>query len=222
MEIYDVTVPLDERVPIYPGDPPLRVQRVASLAGGAVCNLSRLDCGVHTGTHVDAPGHFIDGAPGVDGLPLEAMLGPVEVVDATSLPGLIDAAALADLGVSARAADPAGGPGRIDRLIFKTRNSQLWSSPEFTEDFVGVTANAAAMLVERGVRLVGIDYLSISPPGDPTPTHRVLLEAGVVILEGLDLRAVPPGRYGLMCLPIRLVGSDGAPARVVLTAPSAP
>jgi arylformamidase len=206
MEIYDVTVPLDVRVPIYPGDPAFRLDRVASLADGAVCNLSKLDCGVHTGTHVDAPVHFIEGAAGVDGLPLAAMLGRAEVVDATSLPGHVDAAALADLPI------PAG----TERLIFKTRNSRLWSSPAFVEDFVGVTAEAAVTLVERGVRLVGIDYLSIAPPGDPTPTHLALLKAGVVVLEGLDLRAVPPGSYDLVCLPARLVGADGAPARVVL------
>ena len=206
MALYDVTVPLDSRVPIFPGDPDFRLERVASLSDGAVCNLSRLDCGTHTGTHIDAPVHFIDGAPAVDATPLEAMLGPAYVVDATSVSERIDAGTLGALAI----------PEDVDRLIFKTRNSELWALPTFAPDFVGVTARAAAALVERGVRLVGIDYLSIAPPGDPTPTHVALLSAGVVILEGLDLRAVAPGRYELLCLPIRLVGSDGAPARAVL------
>jgi len=206
MAIYDVTVPLDRHVPIFPGDPQFRIERVASLADGAVCNLSKLDCGVHTGTHVDAPVHFIDGAPGVEGMPLDAMLGPAYVIDATSVPGHIDAAVLETLEIPENAA----------RLLFKTRNSQLWSRPTFATDFVGVAEDAAAALVERGVRLVGIDYLSIAPPDDPTPTHLTLLGAGVVIVEGVDLRAVPAGRYELACLPIRLVGADGAPARVVL------
>jgi arylformamidase len=204
--IYDVTVPLDTRVPIFPGDPEFRLDRVASLADGAVCNLSRLDLGAHTGTHVDAPVHFIEGAPGVDEMPLEAMLGPAYVADATSVGGHIDAATFAELCI----------PPDVQRLIFKTPNSRLWASPTFAAHFVGVTEDAAAALVERGVRLVGIDYLSIAPPDDPTPTHVTLLRAGVVILEGVDLRSVPAGWYELACLPIRLAGADGAPARVIL------
>ena len=206
MDVYDVTVPLDGRVPIYPGDPRFHLDRVASLAAGAVCNLSRLDCGVHTGTHVDAPLHFIDGAPGVESMPVEAMLGPAYVVDATGVTGHIDAAALDTLEL----------PDDAERIIFKTSNSALWSSSTFATDFVGVDGAAAAKLVDRGLRLVGIDYLSIAPPGNPTPTHVALLAAGIVILEGTDLREVPPGRYELTCLPIPLVGADGAPARVLL------
>jgi arylformamidase len=204
--IYDVTVALEPNVPIFPGDPDFRLLRVKSLAEGAVCNLSQLDCGVHTGTHVDAPNHFIDGTPGVEGMPLDAMLGPAYVVDATSVRGHIDADALGNLEV----------PSDMERLLFKTTNSNLWSSSTFQPNFVGISEDAAVALVERGVRLVGIDYLSIAPPNDPTPTHVALLQAGVVIVEGLDLRSVPAGHYDLVCLPIRLVGSDGAPARVVL------
>jgi arylformamidase len=158
---------------------------------------------------VDAPVHFIDGASGVDSMPLEAMLGPAYVLDATSVVGHIDGPALDSLRI----------PDGVDRLILKTSNCALWSSPAFVGDFVGVTADAAASLVERGLRLVGIDYLSIAPPDDPTPTHVTLLRAGIVILEGLDLRPVPPGWYELLCLPIRLVGADGAPARVLLRRP---
>jgi arylformamidase len=204
--IYDVTVPVDTTVPIFPGDPEFHLQRVKSLAEGAVCNLSRLDCGVHTGTHVDAPIHFINDTAGVDGMPLEAMLGPAYVVDATSIRGHIDASILSTLHV----------PADAKRVLFKTTNSDLWSSPTFESNFVGITEDAAVVLVDQGVRLVGIDYLSIAPPNDPTPTHVALLQAGVVILEGVDLRSVPAGQYDLACLPIRLVGSDGAPARVIL------
>lgn len=204
--IYDVTVPLDANVPIFPGDPEFDLLRVKRLAEGAVCNLSRLDCGAHTGTHVDAPIHFIEDTPGVDGMPLEAMLGPAHVIDATSIRGHIDANALSTLHV----------PADAQRLLFKTTNSTLWSLPRFEPNFVGITEDAAVVLVDRGVRLVGIDYLSIAPPDDPTPTHVALLQASVVILEGVDLRSVPAGQYDLACLPIRLVGSDGAPARVIL------
>lgn len=196
-------------MPVYEGDPPVVVERVASIAAGDGLNLSRIAFGLHTGTHVDAPAHFIDGAPGVDGLPLEALVGPARVVDATGVTGDIDEATLAGLLI----------PPKTERLLLKTRNSRLWDRDSFSLDFAGLTQGAAEELVRRGIRLVGIDYLSIAPAADPAPTHVALLRAGVVILEGLDLRRVEAGEYMLACLPLRVVGADGAPARAVLWHP---
>jgi len=195
MEIFDVSVPVHPGMVTYPGDPTVRLERVSAIADGAVANISRLDFGVHTGTHVDAPLHFIDGAPGTEQLPLDALVGPARVIAARSL----DAEGLA-------AAELA------ERVLFKTSNSELWARDEFVHDFVSLTEDGARLLVERGVRLIGIDYLSVGDEG----AHHVLLEAGVVAIEGLDLREIDAGDYQLVCAPLKLVGSDGAPARVFL------
>ena len=206
MELFDISVPLRPGMVVYPGDTPLRFERSQAIARGDAYNLTRLQLSAHAGTHVDAPLHFIDGAPGVTDLPLTALIGPAYVVDATGISADIDAATLARLDV------PAG----VSRIIFKTPNSRLWDRQEFSADFFGVTADAAKALVSSGVELVGIDYLSLAPASDPAPAHIVLLEAGVVILEGVDLRAVEPGPYRLICLPLPIEGCDGAPARAVL------
>ena len=191
MQIIDVSVPVRPGMITYPGDPEVRLDRVSSIADGDAANLSRLDLGVHSGTHVDAPLHFVDGGASVETLPLDVLVGPCVVVEG------LDAAAV-----------PAGA----ERVLFKTRNSRLWEREEFAEDFVALDAEAARALVAGGVRLVGIDYLSI---GDEE-AHRILLGAGVVVVEGLDLREVEPGEYRLVCAPLKLVGAEGAPARVLL------
>ena len=191
MQIIDVSVPVRPGMVTYPGDPPVRLERVSSIADGAAANLSRLDFGVHSGTHVDAPLHFVDRAAGAEALPLDVLVGPCVVVD-----GL----------------DVTAVPAGVERVLFKTANSRLWERDEFSADFVKLDGAAARALVEAGVRLVGIDYLSI---GDEE-AHHALLEAGVVAVEGLDLREVEPGEYRLVCAPLKLVGSDGAPARVLL------
>ncbi len=200
MEIIDATVSIRPGMVTYPGDPAVRLERVSSIADGAVANLSRLDFGVHSGTHVDAPLHFVDGGTSAESLPLDVLIGAARVVDATSVERRLDEAALAELEL------------RGDRILFKTRNSELWARDDFADDFVSLTADGAAFLLARGVRLVGIDYLSI---GDEA-AHLALLGAGVVTIEGLDLRQVEPGEYELICAPLKLVGSDGAPARVLL------
>jgi arylformamidase len=195
MRILDVSVPIRAGMVTYPGDPTVELERVSAIEAGAVANLSRLQLGVHTGTHVDAPIHFIDGAPAAEELPLDVLLGPVRVVAAQTL----------DAGELTRLELP-------PRVLFKTPNSDLWARPVFAEESVSLTADAAQVLLGRNVRLVGIDYLSI---GDED-AHRALLGAGVVTIEGLDLRGVEPGWYRLVCAPLKLVGSDGAPARVLL------
>jgi arylformamidase len=201
MALIDVTVPVHPGMVIYEGDPEVQVEEVLSIAAGHPANVSRLELGSHTGTHIDAPAHFLPGAAAVDDLPLEAMVGPAHVVDATGAPGDIDRAALDTLDLP-----------EADRLLFRTRNSELWARPRFTPDFVTIAPDAARDMVGHGVRLVGVDYLSVGSP----ETHRILLGAGVVVLEGLDLRRAPIGPCRLICLPLRLAGLDGAPARVLL------
>ncbi len=202
MEIIDVSVPIRSEMPIYDGNPGVRLTRVQAIEDGEAANVSELELGVHTGTHVDAPLHFIEGGDGAETLPLEVLIGAAHVVDATSLDGPIDAESLDGLEL----------PKDAERLILKTRNSELWRRNDFTREFIRLTADGARMLIGRGARLVALDYLSI---GDQE-AHRVLLGSGIVALEGLDLRDVEPGPYELICLPLRLVGSDGAPARAVL------
>jgi arylformamidase len=166
MEIFDLTVPVRTGMPVYPGDPEVRLERVGESPA-----VSRLDFGVHTGTHVDAPLHFLAGAAGADQLPLDVLIGPCEVV---------------------------AGSGAAERVLIK--------------DALELDGAAAQALVDQGVRLVGVDRMSV---GD-AEAHRILLGAGVVVVEGLDLSAVEPGPYELYCLPLKLVGSDGAPARTIL------
>ena len=207
MRIYDLTIGISPGLPVWPGDPPVTLERVKKIAEGANANVSHLACGVHTGTHVDAPVHFIDGAPGIDSLSLKVLTGRAYVIDLRNAQ-VLDAATL----------EASEIPPRTRRILFKTRNSALWArqEKEFQTDFVAVEASGAEWLVRKGVQLVGVDYLSVAPYGNSRPTHRILLEAGVAVVEGLDLSQVSQGRYALYCLPLKLVGSDGAPARVIL------
>lgn len=206
--IHDITVPFRTDLPLWPGDPPPRTSLMKSMSGGYRCNVTRLDTGVHFGTHLDAPCHFIEGAKAVDELDMNVLVGPCVVAEVPEAME-IGPAQLAALDV----------PEGTDRLLLKTRNSQLWNRPDhpFAEDFAALTADGARWVVERGIRLIGIDYLSIQLFADPvSTTHIVLLEAEVVIVEGLDLRAIEPGTYELTCLPLKLAGADGAPVRAIL------
>jgi arylformamidase len=198
----DVTVPIRHGMVHYDGNPEIRLERVQAIASGDGANVSRLDFGVHSGTHIDAALHFIDGGDGAENLPLEPLLGPCLVVDATGVQKTLDASAVASLAI------PAG----TERVLFKTRNSKLWANDKFTRDFVRLDGSGAEALIALGVRTVGIDYLSI---GDHD-AHVAFLGGGVVPIEGLNLLDVEPGPYRLVCLPLRVVGSDGAPARAVL------
>ncbi len=209
MKIYDITLPIFPGMPIWPGDPALVLERVESMDDGAQVNVSRLACSVHTGTHVDAPHHFLNDGRTVESLPLDVLTGPAWVA---ALP--LDA----DL-VTAPVLEAASIPAGTTRLLLKTRNSEIWRRGEmhFQEDFVAVSPDGAEWLLAHGIRLIGVDYLSVAPFQDSDPTHHILLRAGVVILEGVDLSVVEPGAYDLYCLPLKLVGSDGAPARAILT-----
>jgi arylformamidase len=203
----DVTVPVQDGMVHWPDNPPIEVRPHLSLEKGDAANVSHLSLGVHSGTHVDAPVHFIPGAPGVDALPLDRLLGDVRVLALPRGPA-ITAEAL-------RACAPVRG----ERLLFKTRNSsRRWDAEGFDPGFAYLSLDGARLLVEAGVRTVGIDYLSIAGMEEGEATHRLLLEAGVCIIEGLDLTRVEPGAYEMLCLPMRLKGGDGAPARVLLRA----
>ena len=201
-EIIDISVPLSPRTVSWENESAPVIERASSIEAGDGYNLSRLVLGCHTGTHVDAPLHFFEGGGSVDQLPLDALIGPVFVVDARDAADEIDAELVERL-----------LPADCERVLFATRNSELWNQSSFSNDYVGISPGAASLLVERGVRLVGVDYLSVGVP----ETHHELFSHGVVVLEGLDMRTVTAGRYRLLCLPLRILGADGAPARVVLT-----
>lgn len=210
MQIYDVTVPLSATTPTYPGDPKIEIKEWATLAKGDAANISVLHMGAHSGTHVDAPVHFIAGAPNVASLPLSALIGVAEVIEVPPETLVID-----EPFVSTNCHGPS------ERVLFKTRNSEFWGRPQdgFRVDYTYIDPGAAARLVSLGKKLIGIDYLSIEAfQSADFATHVELLSNGVVILEGLDLRAVPAGTYELLCLPLKIAGGsgDGAPARAVL------
>jgi arylformamidase len=206
MKIFDVSVPVSSRLPTWPGDPRVSLTRASSIARGDPANVSRLEAGVHTGTHVDAPVHFVDGATAIEEIPVETLVGPCLVVEADP-PGL-------DL----RPEDLPDTPHT--RVLFKTRNSERWArgDSDFETEFVAVGLELARRLVAERKLLVGVDYLSVESFHAPFehPVHHALLEARIVVVEGLDLSRVEPGEYEFYCLPLKLVGSDGAPARTVL------
>lgn len=194
--IIDISLPIGPDTPVWPGDPPVLVEPVARIEAGDPADVSRLVLGTHTGTHVDPPAHFVPGTATVDALPLDVLVGPAVV--APFPVGPIDPVALESRSL----------PEGTTRVLLQTAG-----------DAGALTPDGARWLVERGVRLVGADTLSIEPASDDYPVHRILLGAGVVIVEGLDLSAVVPGAYQLVCLPLRIVGGDGAPARAVLIGP---
>jgi arylformamidase len=207
--LHDISVAVCPEMPSWPGDPTFETRLVDAIAQGEAANVSWIGLCAHSGTHVDAPLHFLQGEVAVDSLPLDVLVGPCIVAELPAT-GVIHAADLAALALS---------PGAT-RLLVKTSNSRLWhSSPiEFRPDFVGLAPDAAAWVVKKGIRLLGIDYLSVEPYPAPHehPVHKTLLGAGVVLLEGIDLSAVSPGAYWLVCLPLKVIGLEGAPARAVL------
>lgn len=208
MRVYDITVALQPGMPLWPGDVPLELERVQKISEGDSSNVTKISCSVHIGTHVDAPIHFLEGGKGIEAISFRILNGRAYVVDLPQVK-LITAEVL----------EKADVPARTRRVLFKTRNSNYWNDPQhpFTTDFVGLDESAAHWLVKKGVQLVGVDYLSVAPYDAPRPTHEILLSHEVVILEGLDLRQVSHGRYMLHCLPMKIAGSDGAPARAILT-----
>lgn len=204
-EWIDVSMPLVNGMTVWPGDPPPLFEQTAWIEKGDLCNVTRMNVSVHTGTHMDAPRHFLRNGAGMDALPLEAVMGPARVIETHDAVAVRPGELPRDL--------QAG-----ERLLLKTPNSgrNLLDLP-FAEDFVFISREAARLLAEAGVQTVGVDYLSVGGfRQDLVETHEVLLEAGIWIIEGLDLRHIEPGEYEMACLPLKIIGSDGAPARAAL------
>jgi arylformamidase len=209
MRTYDISLTISPRLPVWPGDPPISLERIQKIEDGANSNVTHMDMSVHAGTHVDSPYHFLGaGYETVEQLSLRVLTGRAYVLNLHDDVSVVNATVLGKADI----------PPRTRRLLIKTRNSQYWAqnNPDFQTGFVGIDASGAQFLVDRGVKLIGIDYLSISPFHNSRPTHEILLKAGMVIVEGLDLSQVSQGRYTLFCLPLKLAGSDGAPARAIL------
>jgi arylformamidase len=202
----DVSVTLRNGMVSWPGDPPAHISHALEIERGDPCTVSLLEMGAHTGTHMDAPAHFVRGGIGIDRMPLDAAMGMARVIlihDHTSI-----------------TADELAGHRirRGERVLFRTHNSEhCWDTDRFFQDFVYISAKAARYLAERQVRLVGVDYLSVGGfRADGVETHQALLNAGIWLIEGLNLKQVRPGRVQLACLPLRIAGSDGAPARALV------
>lgn len=202
----DISVPLRNAMVHWPTDPPVRIERTLDMERGDASNLSTISMGSHTGTHMDAPLHFVRKGKGIDKMPLDVAAGRarvIEIGDGESIkPEELEQHRIR----------------RGERILFKTRNSlRGWKSETFIEDFVFLSREAARFLADRGPRVIGVDYLSVGGfKVDSIETHRILLEAGIWIIEGLDLSGVKPGRYDLICLPLKLDTGDGAPARAIL------
>jgi len=207
---WDISVALRDGMVCWPGDNPPRVEQLTFMDQGDMCNVTKLHMSAHTATHMDAPRHFIQAGVGIDQTPIEAMIGVARVVEIND-PVAIRSAELKGLNLQAG-----------ERILFKTRNSKTdWTKPDFDKDFVYIADEGAQYLVERGVRTVGVDYLSIGGfYHDTAETHVTILGAGIAVIEGLDLSEVEAGEYELICLPIKIAGADGAPARVVLRRPA--
>ncbi len=208
MKIYDLTVPIHTTMAVWPGDPKVSNGLESSIKAGNDANITKIQMSAHTGTHIDAPFHFVDEGISIDLLDLNLLIGEAEVIEIDHDVKMITASTLADVG-------KVKWPPRI---LFKTNNShkKLLEKPEFSRDFVSLSVDASEFLIANGVKLVGIDYLSIAPFENGDQTHVVLLENEIIVIEGLNLKEVNPGVYQLIALPIKLQGADGAPARVVL------
>ena len=203
----DVSLPISGDLPVWPGAERMLLEWRRRMDKGDVANDSAIRMGTHTATHVDAPSHFVASGTDVDAMPLDVLIGPASIIEMPGH-GHIDAAFL----------ERCQMPADTTRVLFRTRNSNEWRAPtgEFKRDFAAVTADGASWLVKRGIRLVGVDYLSVEPFGSDGTTHRTLLGAGVVVVEGIDLSQVTAGEWDMICLPLRLKGAEGAPCRVVL------
>lgn len=211
-EIVDISVPLGPGIPVWPGDPEMTADPISQTANGDVFNMTLLRMSGHRGTHVDAPRHIVHEGATLDQVSLSRWYGPCQVIEISGERPEIDAADLENAGIL---------PGTT-RLLLRTSNSKRWRPlpMPFEEDYVAVTPAGAKWIVERGLQLVGIDYLSIEGWNDTANhTHRTLLEAGVLVIENLNLSGIDPGFYYLICLPLKLAGADGAPARALLAKP---
>jgi arylformamidase len=207
MRIYDITLTISPELVVWPEDPPVELYRTSQISSGDISNVSHINMSAHTGTHIDAPFHFIEGGETAENIPIELLIGRVYLLHLPEAE-LITVDMVKDSPI----------PPRTKRVLFRTRNSDHWQKDtrSFDKNYVALSSEAAEYLIGRGVKLIGVDYLSVAPFDDVESTHQILLQSGVVIVEGLDLSKVPQGRYTLYCLPIKLRGADGAPARAIL------
>ncbi|MBH28137.1 MAG: cyclase [Chloroflexi bacterium] len=207
MAIIDISLGIKPGFPVWPGHPDIRFTSIQQIGKDSKANVTQIELGAHSGTHLDAPLHFLKDGFDVTAIDLEILVGSALLIDVANAE-VIDADLLDTLSI----------PKGTERLLIKTTNSQLWSENEivFHKDFVAIEDSGARWIVEHGIRLVGVDYLSVAPYGNTGPTHYTLLRAGIVPVEGLNFDGVQEGRYHLICLPIKLEGCEGAPARAVL------
>lgn len=212
--ILDISMPLDGSTPLWPGDPPVELTRLADIGAGDVATMSSLSLGCHSGTHVDAPAHFLAGGADASTLSLDTLIGPAWVADLDAV-----GSSATPRTVGRTLLDRLPLPTKVTRLLLKTRGRERGRHRRSTPS-LGLSAAGAAWLVERGIRLFGIDSMSVAYGAHMVPAHRALLRAGVIVVEGLDLCEVEPGAYDLVCLPLRLPGAEGAPARAVLLCPA--
>jgi len=207
MAILDISVSLINNMIIWPGSPGFNLIKTSDMKNGDTYNNSKIDCDVHIGTHIDAPRHFLRNGSAVEEIPLKTMIGDALVIDLRG-----------EKCITAELLDNQNIPENTQRILFKTNNSQLWISKKrkFEKEFVALKPDASQWIVDHGIKLVGIDYLSIQPFSGGSETHTILLVAGIVILEGLNLNNIPSGEYELICLPLKVIGAEGAPARAIL------
>ena len=206
MKYIDISLTIKKNLPQWPGSKPIKIKRIMDLNKGHLVNVSWIGIDVHTGTHIDAPKHFIKNGKSIDKINLNKLIGRCYLCN-TGNKDEINIDFLKNLDI----------PRGIDKILFKTKNSDLWRYKKFHKDFVALTPNAAKWIVEKGINLVGIDYLSIQKFGEKDDkTHKILLKKGVVIIEGLNLKDIKQGIYEIIALPIKIKSSDGAPTRVIL------
>jgi arylformamidase len=207
--LIDISLEIGPAMLVWPGDPAVEVIPRKQIANGDAANVSEVRMGTHTGTHVDPPNHFVEGGRGIDAVSLDVLVGDAWVVDGRHLDQPISVAEMEKLGI----------PDGTQRVLLRTANSELWrdEQPSFPSTYACLTAESARWVVDRGIQLIGVDFLSVEEKGtEGHPVHHALLENGVVIVEGLDLGEVEPGAYTLVCLPLRIKDGDGGPARAIL------
>jgi arylformamidase len=206
MTIWDISLPISGALPTYLGDPSFKIRLVQRIDQGDVSDVSLVTMSAHIGTHVDAPSHLVRGGKTIDELSLNTLIGPSVVIDYRG-----------NEAISRTFLENCPEVVKAERVLFRTRNSELWNTSTFATHYVGLAIDGARWLIDNGTKLIGIDYLSIDPPGNQDlPVHQALLSSGVVILEGLNLGRIRPGSYLLLCLPLNLLGGEGAPARAIL------
>jgi arylformamidase len=209
MQTYDISLTISQDLPVWPGDPQIKLERIQKIEDGDAANVTKMTMSVHVGTHVDAPYHFLgEQNITIEKLSLKLLNGRAYVLHVPDEIDQIDADYLKNAQI----------PPRTRRILFKTRNSKLWANEtkKFQKDFVAINKDGAQYLADRNVKLIGVDYLSVAPFTDSISPHKILLKANIIIVEGLNLSQVSQGRYTLHCLPLKIAGADGAPARAIL------